>query len=391
MDAVEWRSEPDGQVVGAAEAPTQEAGRDGQPGSSEASPGPEMAVSSLEEAGAPASSAAPLDATASDDQGSQEGPDVGQETGLEAADADATRFQTELAEAMHRTASGQHERIVADLEARRASHIEGVRARAAAELEELRADGDREIATIDAWAEAEVQRIRAEQERRRETSRRELEDRVAWHGSVVEREIEGVEEALAAHRSQLETFFSGVAAEADPAAIASLAARVPAMLKLGEVGAAARARAVADLPQPHASAAVTDSAVDSAGSVPGDGPGEAPEETAPDAALEAGDSEALVSEARLVAVMDPLAGRWGSGPDQWSSPEPATTPAETEPAAEQVSAEREGRAAEAISMPEEAASGRAEVAGQLLSTVPVTRPFSWLARGNDRRTTDHQD
>lgn len=334
MDGNEWQSAPDVRYVDAQDAGPEQGNGAGSAGEVIATP------PSADEAAAEEPAAAATAATDAADEGDDSGV-----------------FQAELADAMHGAARNQHQRIVGDLEQRRAAHVEGVRSQSTTEADELKAQADRDVADVEAWAEAEIRRIQTERERRLDARRQEVDGRLEWHGSVVEREIAVVEESIAAYRVEIDDFFARLDAEGDPSAIAGLAARVPAMPRLSEVSAAARARALAELPEPAPDAA------------------SAPESPALD-----GSEEATVSEARLVAVMDPLAAS-GQGGETGR----ASVPLEPKIGSPTIPSEA------AVATVEDEASGHSRTpvsAGVLLTATPAYRPFSWLVRGDSRDDRD---
>ena len=66
---------------------------------------------------------------------------------------------------------------------------------------------------IDTWADAEIERIQSERERRITTRRGELAQRLEDHRLLIGREVDAVEAAIAAYRTEVEVYFSRLDAE----------------------------------------------------------------------------------------------------------------------------------------------------------------------------------
>jgi len=275
-------------------------------------------------------------------------------TGLAAVeDPDSdTDLLVDLAQAMHDAADSRRERTLNAVELRRAVHVQGVRERGANEAEALRESAEREVVGIHDWAEAEIERIHAERERRSEARKRELDALLDRYDAQVEWEIEAIEEAVAGHRSELETFFTRLGSETDVTVIARLAQNIPQLPDLEGISAAARARAVvgrssAGLPS-MARVAELDEAPAAAAGPAG-------------AASDLGDVDEAVDEERLIGVMDPAAPTGSSVMDFADRP--------LEPVAE--------------SRPLEAVAESRSSSAHLLQAIPALRPVAaWLNHGN---------
>lgn len=300
---------------------------------------------------------------------------------------DSGAFQVELAKMMHAAARTEHDRILGEVERRGAAHMEGVRSSGTADHDQLRTKADEVVAGIEAWAEAEVERIRLERQRRIDAHRQELEARLEWQASLVDREVAGVEAGVREYREQIDAFFARLDAESDPATIAALATRVPAMPRLDDVGAAARARAVAELPRPVADRAADDAAAPAVEEIshPEEERGSPTSATGEHEAPS--DGEASISQSRLIAVMDPLAAARQVDDGGWPSPSSAEVPAVADDAptlAEALTTPQPEGSVAAVTAATTAEGEAAPDSGRLLNTIPTSRPFSWLVRGDSR-------
>ena len=149
---------------------------------------------------------------------------------------DGATFLADLARAMQSTAAAEQARNAEGTEQRRQAHIDAIRAREALEAEDLRELAKEDVKGIDAWSDGEIKRVKLERERRIAARREQLQIRLEEHRSVVAREVEAVEAAVAAYRSEIEEYFQRLEAETDPVAIARYAGKRPAFPVLELIG-----------------------------------------------------------------------------------------------------------------------------------------------------------
>ncbi|MEO8437357.1 MAG: hypothetical protein ABI562_02795 [Chloroflexota bacterium] len=145
-------------------------------------------------------------------------------------------FLDELAKAMQSTAAAEQARNAEGTEQRRQSHIDAIRAREAIEAEDLRELAKEDVKSIDAWSDGEIKRIKLERERRIAARREQLQVRLEEHRTVVGREVETVEAAVAAYRADIEQYFRRLESETDPVVIAKSAGSRPPFPDLELVG-----------------------------------------------------------------------------------------------------------------------------------------------------------
>ena len=141
---------------------------------------------------------------------------------------DRTKFLTDLTAVMQTTAATEKARNGEITEARRKTHIDSIRAREAMEAEELRELAKEDVKGIDAWSEGEIKRIKLERERRIASRREQLQIRLEEHRSVISREVEGVESAVASYRVEMDDFFTRLGNQTDPVEFARQAGSQPA-------------------------------------------------------------------------------------------------------------------------------------------------------------------
>ena len=151
---------------------------------------------------------------------------------------DGTGFLEQLAKAMKDTAGAERTRVTEDADRRREAYITSIHARRDMHAATMRKLSQDDLKAIESWAEGERQRIEQESERRAAGVRQDLEVSLAEHRAKVDREIEAVDSAISAYRSEVDVFFTTLDQETDPVSIAQHAARRPVFPDLEAVGAA---------------------------------------------------------------------------------------------------------------------------------------------------------
>lgn len=150
---------------------------------------------------------------------------------------DSATFLFDLAKAMQSTAAAEQARNAEGTEQRRQAHIDAIRAREALDAEDLRELAKEDVKGIDAWSDGEIKRVKLERERRIASRREQLQIRLEEHRTVVAREVEAVEAAISAYRSDIEAYFQRLGSETDPVAIARYAGTRPPFPVLELIGA----------------------------------------------------------------------------------------------------------------------------------------------------------
>jgi hypothetical protein len=205
-----------------------------------------------------------------------------------------------------------------------------------------------------------------ERERREAALREDLEASLAEHRSTIDREIEGIEAAIATYRAEIDAFFADLDRETDLVRIAQRAIRRPVFPTLEVVAEPVGAGSQSGAAEPEPATAE----VLSPG--PGDGP--------------SGEVAAGATEPDLIGVMDPLTA--GEPVESWATP-PETSPNLT-PAGASEGVDQGGGAREPAE-PMAAGVPRPGTGGGLLEIVPVLRPMSGLrrdAKDDDRSTRE---
>ena len=149
---------------------------------------------------------------------------------------DSATFLSELARAMQAAAAAEQARDAETTTLRRQAHIDAIRAREAVEAEEFREFAKEDVKGIDAWSDGEIKRVKLERERRIASRRDQLQTRLEEHRAVVTREVEAVESAITAYRTEIEQFFTHLEFEIDPVEIARQAGLRPPFPALELIG-----------------------------------------------------------------------------------------------------------------------------------------------------------
>jgi hypothetical protein len=206
---------------------------------------PEGAVGIAEQAELPDSAVAAdedtlpeVAAEATDAVGDEPAADGAESAQSEPAPDDGTAFLAELARAMQATAGVERKRLEEDTERRRETHLESIRVRRESEATTMRDLAAEDLKAIDEWAEAERQRIDKEREGRAAALQEDLETSLTEHGAKIDREIESVDAAIVAYRTEVDSYFAALDQETDPVEIARHAGQRPTFPDLDAVSAA---------------------------------------------------------------------------------------------------------------------------------------------------------
>lgn len=167
---------------------------------------------------------------------STNGSDPGATTNAIDGGAPDLSFLDDLAKAMRTTAAAQQARDAELTDQRRQSHLDAIRAREALEAESLRELAKEDVKGIDAWSDGEIKRIKLERERRIASRREQLQVRLEEHRMVIGSEVEAVEAAITAYRSETERFFDRLGSQTDPVEIARQAGTRPPFPDLDKIG-----------------------------------------------------------------------------------------------------------------------------------------------------------
>jgi hypothetical protein len=279
---------------------------------------------------------------------------------------DGTNFLADLAKAMQSTAAAEQARNAEGTEQKRQAHVDAIRAREALEAEELRELAKDDVKGIDAWSDGEIKRVKLERERRIAARREQLQIRLEEHRTVVGREVDAVESAVASYRAEIDEYFRRLEGETDPVAIARYAGNRPAFPDLEQIGPD-------DVPQISTYAAAAPAAV-ATDDTPAEEPVASSEAPADDHDAPANGSMVGVMDpdAQVVAPVDP----WTGTPAAEEAP---VAEAEAAPVAE----------AEPVAEAQPVAEAEAEVVAEPVAEAqPVAEAVGAVAHEADADTSD---
>ncbi len=259
------------------------------------------------------------------------GPSVATAYDASGQTEDGATFLADLAKAMQSTAAAEQSRNAETTEQRRQAHVDAIRAREALEAEDLRELAKEDVKGIDAWSDGEIKRVKLERERRIAARREQLQIRLEEHRTVVGREVDAVESAVASYRAEIDEYFRRLEGETDPVAIARYAGNRPAFPELDQIGPD-------DAPQISTYAAAA-SPVVATETTPAEEPVAQDEAPPPD-------QDQAPATGSMVGVMDPDA-QTDAPVDPWTGTPAAEPVAEEQPVAEAEPASEEQPVAEA--------------------------------------------
>lgn len=309
------------------------------------------------------------------------GPAVATEGVVDSNVDDGNSFLAELARAMQSTAAAEQTRNAENTEQRRQTHIDAIRAREALEAEQLRELAKEDVKGIDGWSDGEIKRVKLERERRIAARREQLQIRLEEHRTVVGREVEAVEAAVAAYKADIEQYFRRLDAETDPVVIAKQAGTRPTFPTLELIGPADApgAPGATDYRSPISDApAIAEAELENASE----------ETVAPEAQASAEADEPATEQPtgnELIGVMDPDVAV-ASTEAPWDAGTETEQPVEAESTEETVA---ESESTEAADESEEAPEPVGAVAEARVVMPRPTGAGSWLRWPNS--SPDHTD
>ncbi|HEY7589976.1 MAG TPA: hypothetical protein VH723_03225 [Candidatus Limnocylindrales bacterium] len=181
------------------------------------------------------------------DSGTERGRALGREADATARDGSAEEevtddvFLTELVRTLQAAAGLERVRIGEEADQRRKTFTDEIRARQETEAERMRQVAEDDLKGIDAWADGEARRIQMERERRTAKRREDLDKSLSEANAQIERQIQGVEQAITAYKADVDVFFDSLDRETNLVRIARHATRRPVFPDL-EAAAAGRTR-----------------------------------------------------------------------------------------------------------------------------------------------------
>jgi len=169
--------------------------------------------------------------TAAEVESSQqaEGPRVGDATASEqhVHGGRGGRFIEDLMRAMVATATESKVQAVEQAHTDAKAHTEAIHDRSADEAANLRHAADADVTGIREWSKAEMARIREETDRRIAARKDALAVELDAHAGRIEREIDLVQQQVAAFEAEMDEFLARLAAATDPTTMAGLAEQMP--------------------------------------------------------------------------------------------------------------------------------------------------------------------
>lgn len=137
-------------------------------------------------------------------------------------------FLADLMLAMRSTAETTRLRAIQECREDARACVEQIQTRTNDEADDLRSAAEASVVTIRESSQAQVERVRAEADELIGRRRERLEQELAEHNSVVELEVQRVQERVAAFQDEMTRFFERLLEnDVDPTAIAAMASNMP--------------------------------------------------------------------------------------------------------------------------------------------------------------------
>ena len=138
-----------------------------------------------------------------------------------------TKFLTDLTHAMQVAAEQARAATLEQFRVDGSAYVEQIQGRSVADGSALRRHADDDVASIKDWSKVEIARIREETESRITGRRGQLDDQLARHRALVERDIARVEGQIASFEAEMAAFFDELLAETDLTLLAARAQQMP--------------------------------------------------------------------------------------------------------------------------------------------------------------------
>ena len=138
-----------------------------------------------------------------------------------------TTFLLDMTHAMQAAAEQARAATLEQFRGDGAAYVEQIQGRSAADTEALRRRAEGDIASIKDWSKAEIARIREETETRASGRRGQLDEQLARHAALVERDVARIEAQIASFEAEMAAFFDELLAETDLTVLAARAQQMP--------------------------------------------------------------------------------------------------------------------------------------------------------------------
>ena len=138
-----------------------------------------------------------------------------------------TKFLTDLTHAMQVAAEQARAATLEQFRVDGSAYVEQIQGRSVVDASALRRHADDDVASIKDWSKVEIARIREETESRITGRRGQLDDQLARHRALVERDVARIEGQIASFEAEMAAFFDELLAETDLTLLAARAQQMP--------------------------------------------------------------------------------------------------------------------------------------------------------------------
>ncbi len=138
-----------------------------------------------------------------------------------------TKFLTDLTHAMQVAAEQARAATLEQFRVDGSAYVEQIQGRSVSDASALRRHADDDVASIKDWSKVEIARIREETDTRITGRRGQLDDQLARHRALVERDVARIEGQIASFEAEMAAFFDELLAETDLTLLAARAQQMP--------------------------------------------------------------------------------------------------------------------------------------------------------------------
>jgi hypothetical protein len=244
-----------------------------------------------------------------------------------------TKLMVDLTAAIRATTEAARDQRLGQLDTEAEAVVGLIRAQSSEGVSALRRRSDEDVSAIRDWAKAEIARIKQESDARVADRQHLLERELEGHALAIEDRVAEVSSMVTGYRTAMEAYFSRLAAEEDPARLATMAETMPdtpALESLGDLDglvvspapvqdAVSAPEVGAEVPEPDVTPLIPDVSPQAIDVSP---KAVAARDEAPEAAAEPAVPEASLAQADAEAALDPEAAPGGDATAEIAAPDP---------------------------------------------------------------------
>jgi hypothetical protein len=168
--------------------------------------------------------------------GAEPGPARSAPTQAPAPRKAPTKLMADLAAAIRATTEAARDQRLSQADAEAQTVVDMIRAQSSEGAAALRRKSDDDVDAIRSWAKAEIARIKQESDSRVAGRQSLLDREIEGHAAAIEDRVAEVQSIVVDYRRAMDTYYSRLAAEEDPARLATMAEAMPDAPSLESLG-----------------------------------------------------------------------------------------------------------------------------------------------------------